>query len=130
MAEMPLQRCVYRDYARTLAILQAFTAHTRERVARAVKNQEFTHDLVESVCMCKFLGTSFGIDCISVLRKTLGARALQKDANLGAESLLPNATAAAEGDNTIMEMKIVGDIVKVCCMRRLERARTCMCQRK
>ena len=36
--------------------------------------------LVASVCMCKFLGTSFGIDCISVLRKTLGARALQEGA--------------------------------------------------
>lgn len=62
--------------------------------------------------MCKFLGTGFGVDCISVVRKSLGARALQVDAMLGSESFLPNATSAAEGDNTIMELKVVQDIVR------------------
>ena len=62
--------------------------------------------------MCKFLGTGFGVDCISVIRKTMGARSLQLDAMLGDESFLPNATSAAEGDNTIMELKVVQDIVR------------------
>ena len=42
----------------------------------------------------------------------MGARALQEDSLLGKESLLPNATSAAEGDNTIMELKVVQDVVR------------------
>ena len=120
--------------------------------------------------MCKFLGTGFGVDACSALRKVpnperksweggfraggelrfgrlcctaplapmglvwwaqrraarlcpfgrtgtvgfnplpycqmMGARALQRESGLGAESFLPNATSAAEGDNTIMELKV------------------------
>ena len=62
--------------------------------------------------MCKFVGTGFGTDCVSAVRKVMGARALQHDARLGAESFLPNATSAAEGDNTIMELKVVQDVVR------------------
>jgi hypothetical protein len=42
----------------------------------------------------------------------MGARAMQADSMLGAESFIPNATSAAEGDNTVMELKIVQDIVR------------------
>ena len=62
--------------------------------------------------MCKFLGTGFGVDCVSAIRKMMGARALHEDSWLGDESFLPNATSAAEGDNTIMELKVVQDIVR------------------
>ena len=113
MSEMPLIRATFRDYSRTTAILQFFLAHTRERVATAIRTQAgFTNDLIEATCMCKFLGTGFGVDCVSVVRKTLGARALQMESMLGCESFLPNATSAAEGDNTIMELKVVQDIVR------------------
>ena len=56
--------------------------------------------------MCKFLGTGFGVDCISAMRKLMGSRALQDDSWLGKSSFVANATCAAEGDNTIMELKI------------------------
>ncbi len=112
MREMPLIKMTFRDYSRTAAILQEFLADTREKVADAIRTQTFTNDLIESTCMCKFLGTGFGVDCISAIRKTMGARALQEDSRLGSESFLPNATSAAEGDNTIMELKIVQDVVR------------------
>ena len=113
MADMTLIQTTFRDYSRTNEIFSYFVAHTRERVATAIRTQSgFTDDLIEATCMCKFLGTGFGVDCISVVRKALGARALQVDAMLGAESFLPNATSAAEGDNTIMELKVVQDIVR------------------
>ena len=39
-------------------------------------------------------------------------RALLEESRLGDESFLPNATSAAEGDNTIMELKVVQDLVR------------------
>jgi len=113
MADMPLVRATFRDYAVTVDIISTFVAHTRERVAQAILNQVFTNDLIEATCMCKFLGTGFGVDAMSACRKAMGARALQADSWLGGEeSFMPNATCAAEGDNTIMELKIVQDIVR------------------
>ena len=112
MSEMPLIKMTFRDYSRTVAVFQAFIEDTREKVAEAIRTQNFTHELIESTCMCKFLGTGFGIDAVSAIRKTMGARALQEDSRLGPESFLPNATSAAEGDNTIMELKIVQDVVR------------------
>jgi hypothetical protein len=87
----------------------AFVAETREVVADSIRRDQFTYDTVEATCMCKFLGTGFGVDASSAVRKIMGARALQAESGLGAESFLPNATSAAEGDNTIMELKIVQD---------------------
>ena len=113
MSQCSLIRKTFRDYSRTTAILQSFIANTRERIADAIRNQSgFTDDLIEATCMCKFLGTGFGVDCVSVIRKTMGARSLQVGSMLGDESFLPNATSAAEGDNTIMELKVVQDIVR------------------
>ena len=112
MSTMPLIRSGFRDYSRTAAIVSAFVAHTRERVAIAIKTDKFPAELIEATCMCKFLGTGFGVDCVSAIRKMMGARALHEDSWLGDESFLPNATSAAEGDNTIMELKIVQDIVR------------------
>eukprot|EP00615_Pteridomonas_danica_P000841 CAMPEP_0114354888 /NCGR_PEP_ID=MMETSP0101-20121206/19809_1 /TAXON_ID=38822 ORGANISM="Pteridomonas danica, Strain PT" /NCGR_SAMPLE_ID=MMETSP0101 /ASSEMBLY_ACC=CAM_ASM_000211 /LENGTH=522 /DNA_ID=CAMNT_0001496565 /DNA_START=18 /DNA_END=1583 /DNA_ORIENTATION=- len=112
MAEMPLIKAAFRDYGRTLAIINTFIANTREIVADSIRNDGFTYDTVEATCMCKFLGTGFGVDCVSALRKLMGARALQKESELDKESFLPNATSAAEGDNTIMELKVVQDIFR------------------
>jgi acyl-CoA oxidase len=112
MAEMPLIRGIFSDYARVTAVLQTFVRVTREQVAHAIRTQDFPADLVEATCMCKFLGTGFAVDCMSAVRKTLGAQALLANSMMGAESFLPNATSAAEGDNTIMELKIVQDIVR------------------
>lgn len=109
MATMPLTSACFRDYGRSLAIVAAFVAETREVVADSIRRDQFTYDTVEATCMCKFLGTGFGVDASSAVRKIMGARALQAESGLGAESFLPNATSAAEGDNTIMELKIVQD---------------------
>lgn len=68
--------------------------------------------MIEAACMCKFVGTGFGGDLVNVIRKVMGARGLQEDSHLGSSSFLPLATCAAEGDNTIMELKVVQDIVR------------------
>jgi alkylation response protein AidB-like acyl-CoA dehydrogenase len=113
MSEMTLQKICFRDYSRTTRIIQNFVEHTRERVGDTIRNNSgFTDDLIEATCMCKFLCTGFSVDCLSVIRKTMGARSLQTDALLGEESFMPNATSAAEGDNTVMELKVVQDIVR------------------
>jgi acyl-CoA oxidase len=95
MSEMPLIKGAYRDYGRTLAIINAFIANTREVVADSIRKDGFTYDTVEATCMCKYLGTGFGVDCVSAVRKLMGARALQSDSYLDKESFLPNATSAA-----------------------------------
>jgi len=112
MSAMPNVRRNFRDYGRTAAIAQAFVAATREDVAEAIRSDRFASDTIEATCMCKFLGTGTGVDIVSAVRKVMGARALQADARLGAQSFLPNATSAAEGDNTIMELKVVQDVVR------------------
>ena len=61
--------------------------------------------------MCKFVGTGFAVDAVSAMRKLMGSRAMQADAWLGEGSFVCNATCAAEGDNTIMELKVVQDMV-------------------
>ena len=112
MSEMPLVASAFRDYGRCLGIINAFIADTREVVADSIRNDAFTYDTVEATCMCKYLGTGFGLDAVSATRKVMGARALQEGSMLGAESFLPNATCAAEGDNTVMELKVVQDLVR------------------
>jgi hypothetical protein len=109
MSTMPLTAACFRDYGRSLAVVAAFIADTREAVADSIRHDRFTYDTVEATCVCKFVGTGFGVDASSAVRKAMGARALQAESGLGAESFLPNATSAAEGDNTIMELKIVQD---------------------
>jgi acyl-CoA oxidase len=112
MADMPLVKCAFRDYGRTSCIVSAFIATYREEVGQAIRDDMFTFDTIEATCMCKFLGTGFGLDLIDVTRKVMGARGLQADSWLGADSFLPLATCAAEGDNTIMELKILQDIIR------------------
>jgi hypothetical protein len=96
----------------SLTIVAHFIAHTRERVGECIRQSLFPADVIEAVCICKFVGTSFGVDSISAIRKTLGSRALLEESRLGPSSFVANATCAAEGDNTIMELKIVGDLFK------------------
>jgi hypothetical protein len=97
----------------SLAIVAHFIAHTRENVGECIRQSLFPSEVIEAVCICKFVGTSFGVDAISTLRKTLGSRALLDESRLGASSFVANATCAAEGDNTIMELKIIGDLFKI-----------------
>jgi hypothetical protein len=96
----------------SLAIVAHFIANTREKVGECIRQSKFSTNIVEAVCVCKFVGTSFGVDAVSAVRKTMGSRALLNESRLGPSSFVCNATCAAEGDNTIMEMKIVGDIFK------------------
>lgn len=112
MVEMPLVEGIFRDYSRSLTMVQYFLAVTRDRVARCIAEDRFTDDVIEATCICKFVGTSFGVDVVSVLRKLLGSYALLDESGLGAPSFVCNATCAAEGDNTIMELKIVSDIFR------------------
>lgn len=112
MVDMPLVRGAMIDYSRTLAILARFLEATREEVAECIRNDTFNADMIEATCMCKFLGTGFAVDSNSVMRKVLGAQALMDSSWLGDASFLPNATSAAEGDNTVMELKVVQDMVR------------------
>lgn len=112
MSSMPLIRSGFRDYGRSLAVVAAFIRHTREAVSEAIRTDVFPAELVEATCMCKFLGTGFGVDAISACRKLLGTRALQADSWLGDASFVANATCAAEGDNTVMELKVCQDMVR------------------
>jgi hypothetical protein len=66
------------------------------------------------VCVC--------VDCISIYSCSLlncfvicldqGSHAMFANSKLGAASFVCNATCAAEGDNTVMELKVVGDLIK------------------
>eukprot|EP00122_Pirum_gemmata_P019512 Pgem_evm1s18266 len=42
----------------------------------------------------------------------MGSQALFEDFWLGKSSFVANATCAAEGDNTIMELKVVQDMIR------------------
>lgn len=112
MASKPLIQTAFGSYTRAAHIIAHFLAVTREKVAVCIKKSSFPPDIIEEVCICKFVGTSFGVDIVSAMRKVMGSRALQEESGLGAGSFVCNATCSAEGDNTIMEMKVVGDIVK------------------
>merc|ERR1712021_190882 len=102
-------RRAFVDYGQTLAVLQGFAAKTRGAVARAQEEGRFDPRAAEACCIAKFTCTSFGADICSVMRKVLGASALFEQQMLGASSFVCYATCAAEGDNTIMELKVVGD---------------------
>ena len=74
MSEMTLVRRMFRDYARTLAIVAEFVAETRETVAASIARDKFDADTIEATCMCKYVCTGYALDCVSALRKTMGAR--------------------------------------------------------
>jgi hypothetical protein len=93
MSEMPNIRRNFRDYSRCIAIASEFVAATREDVAASIKANQFQAEMVEATCMSKVLCTGFGVDVVSVVRKMMGARALQSDSMLGPQSFLPNATS-------------------------------------
>ena len=112
MINRPLVYANIVDYSRSLAIVADYIALTREEVAACILKGHIPQSLVESVCICKFTGTSLGVDATSVLRKIMGAHALLEESHLGSTSFVSNLTCAAEGDDTIMEMKVVGDIIK------------------
>ena len=100
------------DYSRTLQMVAHFIATARSSVVDCINNDNFTHNAVEGACVSKFVGTSFAVDVASVLRKLLGSQALYEESWLGESSFVANATCAAEGDNTIMELKTVQDMVR------------------
>jgi hypothetical protein len=112
MTDKPLIAQTFVQYGYSLAVIAHYIADTRVAVADCIKKASFTNKVIEAVCICKFVGTSFGVDAVSATRKMMGARALLEESRLGASSFVCNATCAAEGDNTIMELKIVGDLVK------------------
>lgn len=112
MAEMSNVEAIFRDYTRANEVVAHFIAGAREQVARAIETDEFSASASENACISKFVGTSFAVDVCSVLRKTLGSQALLADSWLGASSFVCNATCAAEGDNTVMELKIISDVIR------------------
>ena len=112
MADKPLISAAFTRYIESLEVVASYIALTRERVAQCIRDSVFPPHIIEAVCICKFVGTSFGVDAVSAIRKVMGAYALTQQSRLGASSFVCNATCAAEGDNTIMELKVVGDLVK------------------
>lgn len=111
MTDKPLIQAIFVDYSESLAIVASYIASVREKVAGCIQNSAFPPDILDAVCVCKFVGTSVGVDAVSVMRKMMGSRALMEDSRLGASSFVCNATCAAEGDNTVMELKVVRDVV-------------------
>lgn len=112
ISELPLMRAAFVDYSRALRVVSYFIEDSRGKVARCIREDNFTYEAVEAACISKFVGTSFAVDAISVLRKLLGSQALYAESFLGASSFVANATCAAEGDNTIMELKVVQDMFR------------------
>lgn len=112
MSDKPLIRDYFTHYSESLAVIADFIATTRVSVGDCIRNSNFPKSVIEAVCICKFVGTSFGVDAVSATRKVMNARGVQQDSGLGAGSFVCNCTCAAEGDNTIMELKVVGDLVK------------------
>lgn len=111
MSDKPLIRAIFVDYSESLAIIASYIANVREKVAGCIQASAFPPQILEAVCICKFVGTSVGVDATSIMRKTMGSRALLEESRLGASSFVCNATCAAEGDNTVMELKVVRDLV-------------------
>ena len=62
----------FRDYSRSLKVVAYFIQQARGKVARCIREDKFTHAVVEEACIAKFVGTGFAVDAISVLRKLLG----------------------------------------------------------
>jgi hypothetical protein len=112
MSELSLIKGYFVNYARTLHVIGHFIKETRSRVATCIKQDKFLPDVIEATCISKFVGTGFAVDVISGLRKLMGSQALFLESRLGNCSFVCNATCAAEGDNTIMELKIVQDIFR------------------
>jgi acyl-CoA oxidase len=112
MATKPLLRNMFTHYAHSLDMVAHYIKTVRFDVAQCIRDSRFPAHIIDAVGVCKFVGTSFAVDSISVLRKGMGARALLEESGLGAGSFVCNATCAAEGDNTIMELKLVGDLFK------------------
>lgn len=112
MSEKPLIAATFTRYIETIAVIAAFIEDTREVTAEGIRNSSFPPSLIEAVCICKFVGTSFGVDTVSVMRKMMGSHAMFAHSKLGESSFVCNATCAAEGDNTVMELKVVGDLIK------------------
>ena len=111
MIDKSLIQSTFVNYSETLSVIATYIARVREKVAGCIVESAFPKHILEAVCICKFVGTSVGVDAVSVMRKTLGSRALLEESKLGASSFVCNATCAAEGDNTIMELKVVRDVV-------------------
>lgn len=112
MSDLPLIQNAFCDYGRCLGIVQHFIAKTRDKVVDCIKNDAFKPAVIEATCVSKFVGTGFSVDAISAIRKLMGSQALFEDSFLGESSFVCNATCAAEGDNTIMELKIVQDLFR------------------
>jgi alkylation response protein AidB-like acyl-CoA dehydrogenase len=112
MSEMSNVRRAFADYSRALAMLGKYAELTRERVGTALEEDRYDAMAAEGCCIAKFTCTAFAVDVVSVLRKTLGSAALFDASRLGASSFVCNATCAAEGDNTIMELKVIGDVIR------------------
>ncbi len=62
--------------------------------------------------MCKFMGSNFSTDALSVMRKLMGSQSMFQDSRLGGCSLIVNSTCFAEGDSNIMELKVVQDMFR------------------
>ena len=112
MIDKPLIADFFTSYGESLAVIASFIASTRVNVGECIRQSKFPKSIIEAVCICKFVGTSFGVDAVSATRKMMNARGVQQESGLGAGSFVCNCTCAAEGDNTIMELKVVGDLVK------------------
>jgi hypothetical protein len=96
MADKFLINQTFVDYSRTLHMIAHYISTVRVEVASCILKSNFPPSILEAVCVSKFVGTSFGVDAISVTRKNMGAFAIFESSGLGAESFVGNCTCAAE----------------------------------
>ena len=96
MSEKFLINQTFVDYSRTLHIIAHYISTVRHEVASCILKSNFPPSVLEAVCVSKFVGTSFGVDAMSVTRKNMGAFAIFESSGLGAESFVGNCTCAAE----------------------------------
>ena len=80
--------------------------HVSSSVYSATCTCSVSSSQVERNVIVFIIFRGFGVDAISACRKLLGSRAMLADAWLGDGSFVANATCAAEGDNTVMELKV------------------------
>jgi acyl-CoA oxidase len=112
LSELPLVTSAFYRYGQCLDVVTAYLADTRQKLIKCLEDDTISNDIIEAACVSKFVGTSLSVDVISAFRKVIGSFSLTHASHLGAESFVCNGICFAEGDNAIMEMKVVGDLVK------------------
>lgn len=112
MSELPLVLDFFYRYGRTLATVARYVARTREALIEGMALGTLSDATQEASCVSKFVGASVAVDVLAGLRKVIGSFSLSEASRLGSDCFVCNGICFAEGDNSVMELKVVGDVVR------------------